>query len=185
MLPGGPLKRRAAVHFAVCLPDDTGRSVSGSRTGSAFMVLFVQIVARREGRAAYRSANNVICIYEEVHTSYLGYVEGKARKWELFRESPNKWILDCVREDRLGVTREDLWPDAPAHETIRLTSRGEVRRVSRDRSQGVETDRTFEPSQEEGETLALLPGPSTVTLEERAFLSEVALPSLRSTPELE
>ena len=61
-----------------------------------------------------------------------------------------------MREDRLGVTRCGQWIDAPAQETARLTSRGEVRLVSRERSQGTETETTLEPSQAEGEFLILL-----------------------------
>lgn len=51
-----------------------------------------------------------------------------------------------MREGRLGVSSEGLWSDAPAHDSIRLTPRGEVRLVSGERSQGVETDQTLEPS---------------------------------------
>ena len=40
------------------------------------------------GRAAYRSDNNVICMYEEVPNSYLDYVVDKSRDQELHNESP-------------------------------------------------------------------------------------------------
>ena len=88
-----------------------------------------------------------------------------------------------MREDCLGVTSEGLWASTSTHESIRLTPRGEVRLVSRERSQVVETEPPTEPSQEEGETLVLPPGPNTVTLEERACLSEVALSSAPEAPE--
>ena len=62
-----------------------------------------------------------------------------------------------MREDRLGVTHDGQWIDVLAQETVRFTSRGEVRLVSRERSQGTETEPTLEPSQEEGAPLILAP----------------------------
>ena len=40
LLPGGPESRRAAVHFAISLPGDTGRITSGFRTGSTIYAFF-------------------------------------------------------------------------------------------------------------------------------------------------
>ena len=42
----------------------------------------------KAGRAAYLSANNVVCIYEEVPIAYLDYVVGKSLNQELHNESP-------------------------------------------------------------------------------------------------
>ena len=74
-----------------------------------------------------------------------------------------------VQNDCLGVTADGLWAKAPAHSRIELTPTGNVRLASRERSLV-----PAEPPQEEYEPLRLLPRPETVTLEGRAFLSEVA-----------
>ena len=121
----------------------------------------------REGRPAYRSANNVICIYEEFPISYLDYVIEERFNQELCSDSPNTDLLARVQEDRLGVTADGLWAMSSAHERIQLTRRGEVRLVSRERSRMSEPP--TEPLQAEAEPLRLLPRPDTVTFEERAF----------------
>ena len=72
----------------------------------------------------------------------------------------------------MGITHSGLWSDATAHETIRLTP---WRLVSRERFLGAEIDQALEPSQEECEHLILRPRPDSVTTEEQACLSEVAL----------
>ena len=86
MLPGGPLKRRAAVHFAVSLPGDTGVLFRGSGLAPAFYIVFNLIMRLKEGSAAYRSANNVIFIFEEFPISDLDFVVGKSLDQELHNE---------------------------------------------------------------------------------------------------
>ena len=93
MMPGGPQRVRAAAHFAVSLPGDTGRIVSGFRTGSIIFILFDLIRCLRYGRKAYRSANNVICIYEDMSTSYIRHVVDQSHGRELFREYSDLAIL--------------------------------------------------------------------------------------------
>ena len=173
--------RRATVHFAVSLPGDTGSIVSGFRAGSRIYICINLLRWLREGRPAYRSTNNVVCVYvcvyEDVHSSYFNYVGEKFLNRELHNDSPNQRIIDCVQEDCLGVAGDGLRASASAHESIRITARDEVRWVSRERSQVAETEPPTEPSQEEAEPLALPPGANAVTLKERACLPEVALSS--------
>ena len=85
----------------------------------------------------------------------------------LYSDSPRVTLLACVQEDCLGVAADGWWAPSSAHENIRLTKRGEVRLVSRERSQVSEPP--TEPSQGEAGPLALLPGPNTVTREARVF----------------
>ena len=85
----------------------------------------------------------MVCIYAELLLSYLDFFVDKARALAMLKETATQWLLDCVRDNSLGVTSEGWRSDAPAHDTIRLTSRCDVRLVLRDRSQGVETDQTL------------------------------------------
>ena len=78
--------------------------------------------------------------------------------------------MTSVQNDFLGVTAEGSWVDAPAHSRITLTPAGDVRLVSRKRSPV-----PIGPPPEEGHPRRLLLRPATVTLEERALLSELAV----------
>ena len=70
-IPGGLAGNRAAVHFAVSLPGDHGRIVSGFRTNSVIYIFFDLKQWLRDGRDAYRSANNAICVYEAIPLYYI------------------------------------------------------------------------------------------------------------------
>ena len=89
---------------------------SGFRWALTFTYCFDLNKRLSEGRAAYRSANNVRCIYEEVPTTYLHNVVDKARSLELFNESPNQWMLDRARAYHLGITGEGVWTSSSANE---------------------------------------------------------------------
>ena len=95
----GPHGRRATVHVAVSLPGDTGRIVSGFRAVSRIYMFFDLFKWLRHGRGAYRSAKNVICIYEEVQISYFNYVVEKALKRKLHNDVVNREIRDCVQHN--------------------------------------------------------------------------------------
>ena len=71
LIPGGLAGNRAAVHFAVSLSGDHGRIVSGFRTNSSIYIFFNLGDWLKYGRAAYRSANNVVCIYEAIPLTYI------------------------------------------------------------------------------------------------------------------
>ena len=66
-----------AVYFAVSLPGDTGRTVSGFRAGSRIYISFDFRSWLRQERPAYRSTNNVICIYEGLPMPFFLYVIDK------------------------------------------------------------------------------------------------------------
>ena len=61
--PGGLAGSKAAVHFAVSLPGDHGRSASGFRTNSVIYIFFNLKQWLRDGRDAYRSTKQCgMCI---------------------------------------------------------------------------------------------------------------------------
>ena len=64
LILGGLAGSRVAVHFVVSLLGDHGRIVSGFRTNSVIYIFFNLKHWLRDGRDAYRSANNVVCVYE-------------------------------------------------------------------------------------------------------------------------
>ena len=66
----------------------------------------------------------VVCVYEMCPFRFFKYIEDQILNRELYNDSPNTRILDCVQEDRLGVTGEGLWVSATAHSSIRPTARG-------------------------------------------------------------
>ena len=115
------MRVRRAVHFAVSLPGDRGRIVSGFRAGSGINIFFNLKWWLREGRPAYRSANNVICIYESVPMPFLLYVVDKRLGRELRSDSPNVNLMTDVQSDCLGVTTDGSWAETPAHSRITLT----------------------------------------------------------------
>ena len=84
----------------------------------------------------------VICVYDEVPISYFKYVVDTFLNRELYNESPHRHIIVCVQEDRLGDTANGLWATSSAHERIQPSTRGEVRLVPREQSQGAETEQT-------------------------------------------
>ena len=108
MMPGGPQRVRAAVHFAVSLPGDPERIVSVFKTGPRIYNFFDLIRWLRDGRKANRSANNVIRVYEDISTSYMRHVVDRSLGRELYSEYSNLAILRRVLEIALGVTSEGL-----------------------------------------------------------------------------
>ena len=142
---------------------------------SAFVNLFLLF---REGRAAYRSANNVICVSEEAPLSFITYVVDKARNEYLHVEHRDQWILQAVQNDSLEVTSDGLWAD-PATTQINLTPRGDVRLVSREPSSQASRIQPFDVFQGAPPSDIDLPRPHTVDLEERVFLPEVARSAYR------
>ena len=86
LIIGGLRAKRAAVHFAVSLPGDTGRIAFGFRTGSRIYIFVDIFLWLRKGRAAYHLVNNVICVYGEITRSYINYVVDKSRHEELHVE---------------------------------------------------------------------------------------------------
>ena len=70
LIPGGLAGSRAAVHFVVSLLGGHGRIVSGFRTNSVIYIFNLKQWLR-DGRDAYRSANNVICVYETIPLYYV------------------------------------------------------------------------------------------------------------------
>ena len=58
----------------------------------------------------------------------------KSRNMELNTEHHDHWILQAVRDDRIGVTSEGLWVDLAVAAQNTSTPRGYVRLVSRERS---------------------------------------------------
>ena len=71
LIPGGLAGSRVAVHLVVSLLGDHGRIVSGVRTNSVIYIFFNLKQWLRDGRDAYRSANNVICVYETIPLYYV------------------------------------------------------------------------------------------------------------------
>ena len=102
--------------------------------------------------------------------SFFPYVIHKRPHRELHSDSPNVNLLASVQNDCLGVAADGSWAEAPAPSRVTLPPAGDVRLVSHERSPV-----RVEPSPEEDQPLRLLPRPETVTLEERAFQSELGV----------
>ena len=109
-------------------------------------------------------------MYVDVPMSFFLHFIDKRRNRELYSDSPNVNLMASVQNDCLGVTADGSWAEPPAHSRITLTPAGDVRLVSREQSPV-----PVEPPPEEEQPLRLLPRPETVTLEERAFLSDLAV----------
>ena len=76
----------------------------------------------RDGRAAYRSANNVICVYESVSLVYIHNVIDRTASRELHSGHDWEWLKTAVQENRLQVTSNGQWiPNQEAVERITLT----------------------------------------------------------------
>ena len=96
LIPGGIAGSRVAVHFVVSLPGDHGRIVSGFRANSAIYIFLRFTQWLRDGRDAYRSANNVI---------------GRHADKELFADDDWHWLKSAVQANKFNVTSAGLWQD--------------------------------------------------------------------------
>ena len=70
--------------------------------------------------------NNVGCCCEAGPLRYLDVVIYKVTLRELHHDQPTDYLIDCVRQDRLGVASGGRRIKRLAHESVTLTSRGEV-----------------------------------------------------------
>ena len=85
-----------------------------------------------------------------------------------------------VQNDCLGVTVDGSWTRATAHTRITLTPARDARLVSHERSPEL-----VGSPQGEDQLYRFLPRPESVTLEEKAFLSEIAVSEDQSEREQE
>ena len=138
-------------------------TVLGFRAGSRIIICFDLRLWLRHGRPAYRSKDNVICVYEDIPLSCFRNAIDKRLDRKLLTDSANSHLLKCVQEDCLGVEADGSFSRTLAHTRIRLTPTRKVILVSREQSQEAESEQPTDPSQEEAKPLVLLPGTSTVT----------------------
>ncbi len=125
---------RAAVHFVVSLLGDHGRIVSGFRTNSVIYMFFDIRQWLRDGRDAYRSANNFICAYEIIPLRYVHNVIDRPADKELLADCDWYWLKAAVQPNILDVTSSGEWQDPKKSPvTISLTPQGNVRLLSRER----------------------------------------------------
>ena len=111
LIPGGLAGSRVAVHFVLGLLGDHGRIVSGFRTNSVIYIFFNLKQWLRDGRDAYRSANNVICVYETIPLYYARNVIDRPADKELFADDDWYWLKAAVQANRLDVTSSGEWQD--------------------------------------------------------------------------
>ena len=82
----------------------------------------------------------------------------------------------CVRQDRLGVASAGRRIKRLAHESVTLTSRGEVHILPRVQLQERQEEASASASPSRREELRFLLASDTGNLAERAFLSELHFP---------
>jgi len=134
LIPGGLDGSRAAVHFVVSLLGDHGRIVSGFRTNSVIYMSFNLKQWLRYGRDAYRSANNVICVYEAIPLTYIHNVIDRLADKELVADDDWHWVKSAVQSNKLEVTSAGFWQAPQESSTqIALTPQGRVQLLSRER----------------------------------------------------
>ena len=114
LIPGGLHGNRVAVHFAVSLLGDHGRIVSEFRTNSSIYIFFDLRQWLTDGRAAYRSANNVICVHETIPLTYIYSVIDRTYNKELLAEHEWNRLQQAVQANRLQVTSDGRWLADPA-----------------------------------------------------------------------
>jgi hypothetical protein len=175
LILGGLAGSRAAVHFAVSLLGDHGRIVSGFRTNSVTYIFFNLKQWLRDGRDAYRSANNVSCVYETIPLYYVLNVIDRHADKELFADDDWHWLKSAVQANKLDVTSAGLWHD-PKEPSVQLAlaPQGNVRLLSRER--GTPAERGIVPLdifQGTPQRRLSLPPPHSVDEEEKACLKEV------------
>ena len=88
---------RPTPSFAVSLPGDHGRIVSGFRTNALIYTLCNLKHWLRDGRDAYRSTNNVICVYETIPLYYVHNVIERHADKELFADDDWHWLKSAVQ----------------------------------------------------------------------------------------
>ena len=88
---------------------DHGRIVSGFRTYYIIYILFNLEQWLRDGRAAYRSANNVICVCAAIPLTYINNVIDRHVDKELLAEDNWPWLLSAAHANKLEVTSAGLW----------------------------------------------------------------------------
>ena len=134
LIPGGIAGSRVAVHFAVSLLGDHGRIVSGFRTNSVMYMVFNLKQRLRRGRDAYRSANNVICVYEAVPLYYIHNVIDRHADKQVLADDDWHWLKSVVQTNNKEVTSAGSWQYPQESMTqIALTPQGNVRLLSRER----------------------------------------------------
>ena len=111
LILGGLAGSRAAIHFAVNLLGDHGRIVSGFRTNSVIYIIFDIRQWLIDGRDAYRSANNVICVYEIIPLCYVHNVIDRPADKELRADYDWYWLTTAAQSNILDVTSSGEWPD--------------------------------------------------------------------------
>ena len=111
LILGGIAGSRAAVHFDVSLLGDHGRIVSGFRTNSVIYIFLNLAQWLRDGRDAYRSANNVICVYETIPLYYVHNVIDRRADKELSADDDWHWLKSAAQANKLDVTSAGLWQD--------------------------------------------------------------------------
>jgi len=80
----------------------------------------------RDG-TAYRSAHNVICVYESISLVYMHSVIDRNANKELLAEHDGEWLKTAAQENRLQVTSNGRWlTKQEASELITLTPQGRV-----------------------------------------------------------
>ena len=88
---------------------DHGRIVSGFRTNSTIYIFFNLRQWLKDGRAAYRSANNVVCVYEAILLTYIHNVIDRNSNRELLAEHDWEWLKAAVQANRLEMTSTGRW----------------------------------------------------------------------------
>ena len=71
---------------------DHGRIVCGFTTHSVICMFFDLKQWLRDGRVAYRSANNVVCVYEAIPLTYIHNVIDRHAGKELLAEDDWPWL---------------------------------------------------------------------------------------------
>ena len=108
LMLGGLACSRVAVHFVVRLLGGHGRIVSGFRTNSVIYICFNLKQWLRDGRDAYRSANNVICVYETIPLYYAHNAIDRYADNELVANDDWHWLKSVVQANKLEVTSAGL-----------------------------------------------------------------------------
>ena len=81
--------------------------MSSVRSGSRIYIFLDLVEWLNDGHKPYMSANNVVCCYEEVLLRSRDAVLDTVILRELLRNQPRYYLIDCVRQERLGARSED------------------------------------------------------------------------------
>ena len=80
MTPGGGSRKRQANHFACTLPNDVSTVVSGYRATSQVCIFLDLARWIKDGQQAFKSPNEVICIFQ-VNTTTVLLGGGGCHEW--------------------------------------------------------------------------------------------------------